>query len=162
KLLAKYGNVEDFLVDDPFARTAAAAAAGQGRGGAYVSSRPPIPGRLSDPPLDFKRALADLHVAALNKAKTDGNVTIDLLARLAILKFLRAELGIQFAQLTEKGRARLKGYSIGGKSVELRERVSKFQVSKRTVLRRAGQDIFSTIREIEKETLAKLRRSLFG
>src|SRR4030095_7313242 len=106
------------------------------------------------------------HVSALNKAKNDGNIRVDLLARLAVLKFLRVELGIQYAQLTERCRTRLKTYdgsrSIGRKSVESAERFARFQIAKKTVLRRAGQEVFSTIREIEKETLAKLRRSLFG
>jgi hypothetical protein len=44
----------------------------------------------------------------------------------------------------------------------MRERFAKFQVGKKNVLRKAGQDIFSTLREIEKETVAKLRRSMFG
>jgi class 3 adenylate cyclase len=49
-----------------------------------------------------------------------------------------------------------------GKGVEYRERVAAFQVRKKIILRKAGQDLFETLREIEKETLARTRRSLFG
>ncbi len=48
------------------------------------------------------------------------------------------------------------------KALEYRERVSEFQVAKKTILRKTGQDIFRTLREIEKETLSRTRRSLFG
>jgi hypothetical protein len=49
-----------------------------------------------------------------------------------------------------------------GKSVEHLERVATFQVAKKIVLRKTGQELFRTMREMEKETLAKMRRSLFG
>src|SRR5258706_7931345 len=49
-----------------------------------------------------------------------------------------------------------------GKGVEYRERVAAFQVRKKIILRKTGQELFQTLREIEKETLARTRRSLFG
>jgi class 3 adenylate cyclase len=47
-------------------------------------------------------------------------------------------------------------------TVELRERFARFQINKKAVLRRAGLDLFQIIRDAEKETLGKTRRSLFG
>ena len=49
-----------------------------------------------------------------------------------------------------------------GKAVEYRERVAAFQVRKKIILRKPGQELFETLREIEKETLARTRRSFFG
>jgi class 3 adenylate cyclase len=46
--------------------------------------------------------------------------------------------------------------------MEVRERFAQFQINKRSVMRRAGQDLFSMMRDAEKETLAKTRRSLLG
>ena len=40
-----------------------------------------------------------------------------------------------------------------GKGVEYRERVAGFQVRKKIILRKTGQDLFQTLREVEKETL---------
>ena len=37
-----------------------------------------------------------------------------------------------------------------------------FQVAKKIILRKAGLELFHTLREIEKETLARMRQSLFG
>jgi len=183
RLLAKYGNVEDFLVEDPFTRAANSLPPTPGRATGFIGSpgMPPktpttAPGATSTgrftvskpiEPADFKKALTDLHTAALNRAKNDGNISLDLLARLAIIKYLRGEMVGQFNQLLERCRARLKGYegprAAGAhKAVEMRERFAQLQIAKKTVLRKAGQDIFATLREIEKETLARLRRSLLG
>ncbi len=113
---------------------------------------------------DWKPLLAELHLAALNRAKKEENVSIDLLARLAVTKFLRTEMHQQFAQVLERCRVLLKSYEgmRQGKAVEYRECVAAFQVRKKIILRKTGQDLFETLREIEKETLARMRRSLFG
>jgi hypothetical protein len=71
---------------------------------------------------------------------------------------------VQFADLVEQSRIVLKGYD-GAREVralELRERVAAFQVAKKTILRKASQELFQVLREVEKETLARMRRSLFG
>jgi hypothetical protein len=113
---------------------------------------------------ELKPLLADVHSAALNRAKAEGNPSLDVLARVAIIKFLRIELGSQFAQILERCRMTLKSYEgmRAQKALEYRERVAAFQVAKKVILRKTGQELFRTLREIEKETLARTRRSLFG
>jgi class 3 adenylate cyclase len=113
---------------------------------------------------DFKTLLAELHLSALNRAKKEEKISIDLLARLAVTKFLRTEMQQQFAQVLERCRVLLKSYEgmRQGKGVEYRERVAAFQVRKKIILRKTGQDLFETLREIEKGTLTRTRRSFFG
>ncbi len=113
---------------------------------------------------DWKPALTELHLAALNRAKKEEKISVDLLARLAVTKFLRMEMNLQFAQVLERCRVLLKTYDgiRQGKGVEYRERVAGFQVRKKIILRKTGQDLFETLREIEKETLGRTRRSFFG
>ncbi len=159
RLIAKYGMVEDLAgeVAPPAPRPSPLITRNEPK------AKPPRP----FDPGDFKRLLSELHVVTLNRAKADGNLSLDLLARLAIIKFLRAELPTQFAQVQERCRVKLKEYegprsAFVNKAVELRERFANFRVSKKTVLRKASQDIFQTLREVEKETLAHMRRSLFG
>jgi len=115
-------------------------------------------------PSDWKTLLTELHLAALNRAKKDEKISIDLLARLAITKFLRTEMSQQFAQLLERCRVLLKNYEgiRQGKAVEYRERVAAFQVRKKIILRKTGQELFETLRAVEKESLARTRRSFFG
>jgi class 3 adenylate cyclase len=113
---------------------------------------------------EWKPLLAELHLAALNRAKKEEKISVDLLARLAMTKFLRAEMHQQYAQVLERCRLLTKTYDgvRQTKGVEYRERMASFQVRKKIILRKTGQDLFETLREIEKETLARTRRSLFG
>jgi len=113
---------------------------------------------------ELKPLLADLQVSALNLAKTTGNFTVDTLARAAVIKFLRVQLNEQFAQMLERCRMMLRNFEGVRhlKAMEYREKVSAFQVSKRTILRRTGQELLRTLREVERETLVRMRRSLFG
>ncbi len=113
---------------------------------------------------DLKELLAELLVSTLNYAKKDGKLSLDVLARLGIIKFLRAEMNSQFAQVLERCRILIKGYDGGRQesAIQHRERLAAFQVRKKIILRKVGQDLFQTFREIEKETLGRTRRSLFG
>src|SRR6266853_1561741 len=113
---------------------------------------------------DLKSMLVSIHLAILNRAKAEGNPSVDVLGRLAVLKFIRAELQAQFARTLEQ--CRMKSKSLEGlrlaKMHETQELVASFQVRKKIIQRKAGQEIFRLLREIEKETLARTRRSLFG
>jgi len=165
RLIISYGNVEEVTAENtPITRPGRAT-------GALLTKSADDSGKLrakSGDPAEFKRALVDLHVAGLNLAKGHGNQHVDLLVRLAVIKFLRNEMPLQFNQVLERCRARLKvfegprGQGNQGKAVMLRDLFAHFQVNKKMVLRRAGQDLFQTLRDIEKQTLGKMRRSLFG
>lgn len=160
RLIARYGNVEDFLVEDAFSRPPQVVSPPRRLLG------PSDSGKSKSEPADFKKLLAELCVVALNQAKATGNPSLDLLARLAILKFQRSEFTTQFNQVLERCRVKLKSFDSARapsqKAVEMRERFARFQVGKRAVLRRVGQEVFTTWREVEKETLGRMRRSLFG
>jgi hypothetical protein len=155
-LVAKYGNVQDLAAPElaPVRPTG-------------LAPPPPRGGPKPSEAHEFKRTLSELLSAALNRAKAESNPSLDLLARLAVLKFLRAELGAQFTQVLERCRTRLKGFEgprhhNPARAVEMRERFAQLQIHKKAILRKAGQELFETQREVEKETLARLRRSLFG
>jgi class 3 adenylate cyclase len=113
---------------------------------------------------DLKNLLVSLHLAILNRAKAEENPSVDLLGRLAVLKFIRAEMQAQFAHILEQ--CRRKSKSLEGlretKMFETQTLVATFQISRKIILRKTGQEIFQLLREIEKETLARTRRSLFG
>jgi len=126
-----------------------------------------LAGRQAKPkadPNDWKSLLTELLVASLNRAKKEYKLGVDVLARLAVTKFLRTEMNQQFSQVVERCRVMLKSYDNmrQSKAHEYRERVATFQVRKKIILRKTGQDIFETLREVEKSTLARTRRSLFG
>jgi hypothetical protein len=113
---------------------------------------------------DFQRSLADLLLEALNRAKGRDSLSVDLVARLAVLKFLRLELAGQFAEVLERCRTVQKNAEAlrMSRALQIRERVGALLVGKRRVLRRTGQELFETLREVEKQHLSRMRRSLFG
>ncbi|HEX9254847.1 MAG TPA: hypothetical protein VF938_04855 [Candidatus Angelobacter sp.] len=153
KLVARHGNVEELIAEE--------------RNAVRVPPRQQGQANRQSESTEFKRLLTELHVASLNRAKAESNVSLDLLFRLAVLKFQRTELLNQYAQVLERCRARVKYYeaprqSGNSRTLEMRERLAGFQINKKNVLRRAGQDLFVLLREAEKETLGRTRRSLFG
>ena len=152
RLVARHGNVEELAAEE---RTNGAQARPQRNAGPQFDAA------------ECKRLLTELHVVALNRAKVEDNVSLDLLFRLAMLKFQRIELLNQYGNVLERCRARVKQYegprqSGTNRTLEVRERLAGFQINKKNVLRRAGQDLFVLLREAEKETLGRTRRSLFG
>jgi hypothetical protein len=157
KLIAKYGNVEE-LTSEPLRGS------NDNIAGRSWERRPVAKNRWD--PGEFKRMLSDLHVAAVTKAKGEDNVSIDLLFRLAVIKFQRNELLNQYNLVLERCRARVKqsegARNSTARTMETRERFAQFQINKKAVLRRAGQDLFSVLRDVEKETLARTRRSFLG
>jgi len=155
RLIVRFGNVEGLLAveTDDIAQP-----------NPFIGSRVAQKTRPKTGPSELKPLLAEIHVAALNRAKATENLAVDMLARVAIIKFLRIELNGQFAQVLERCRMMLKNYEgvRQGKAVEHRERVATFQVAKKIVVRKTGQELFRTLREMDKETLARMRRSFFG
>lgn len=155
RLIVRHGDLEGPL---------AAELPDQNKAPAWMRSAAAGSSRSVPEKTEWKPLLAELLLAAVNRAKKEEKISVDLLARLAIIKFLRGEMHQQYAQVLERCRLLTKTYDGArqGKGVEYRERMAAFQVRKKIILRKTGQDLFETLREIEKETLARTRRSLFG
>src|SRR6266567_3415384 len=155
RLIARHGDLEGLL-------SAESGRAAQGP--SWMTHQAERTARPKNDSGGWKAALTDLQVASLNRAKKEFKLSVDLLARLAVTKFLRVEMNLQFSQVLERCRVLLKSYDSmrQGKAHEYREQLATFQVRKRIILRKAGQENFETLREVEKSTLARTRRSLFG
>src|SRR5690242_4498558 len=101
RLIIRHGDLEGLL----------AAEAPQPRPTSHFIGSTPGPKRSTQPSSsELKPLLAEVHTAALNLSKAEGNFGLDTLARVAIIKFLRIELGSQFAQILERCRLVLKSY----------------------------------------------------
>jgi hypothetical protein len=151
RLIARYGAIEEFLLEVPKHP--------QRRGPAKPETKSEAP--------DLVAVLSELQLASLNRAKGQCNASLDLLARLAVIKFLRSEMLAEYNALLEKLRAKLKTYEgplqqNAAATIHLRERIAKFQVEKKPALRKVGQELFQTLLELEKGALSLTRRSLFG
>ena len=155
RLIARHGELEGLL---------AAEAPQPSQGPSWLRNLTSKAARPKSDSSDWKSLLTELQVGSLNRAKKQNKLPLDILARLAVTKFLRTEMNQQFAQVLERCRLLLKTYDNmrQQKAHEYRERLATFQVRKRIILRKTGLDIFETLREVEKSTLARTRRSLFG
>src|SRR5579863_5597327 len=155
RLIARHGDLEGLL---------SAEAPQQSQGPSWMRNLAGKVVRPKNDPGEWKSLLTELQVAALNRAKKEYKLSVDVLARLAVTKFLRTEMNQQFALVLERCRITIKSYDNmrQEKAHEYRERLAKFQVRKRIILRKTGQELFETLREVEKSTLARTRRSLFG
>lgn len=156
RLIARDGGVADLLAEKP-----------TGTFDAPPQIFRQVKEEAPKPVEDFKTVFSGLLIESLNRAKNENNPSLDLLLRLAVVKFFRAELAAQFTSILEKLRAKQADYERpkhhqATKALHIRERCTAYQLNKKSLLRRAGEQLFQTLREIEKETLARLRRALFG
>ncbi len=156
RLVGQYGEVKDLMAE-------AMEPAAQANLPPWMRTQKTQEQRASGGPSDWKSLLKEVCLGALNRAKSEGNQSLDLLARLALIKMLRAEMGQQFALALERCNALRQNCNLRQNVLQqYQERATTLKLRKKMILRKTGQDLFLTLREIEKESLARTRRSLFG
>src|SRR6202049_3793691 len=114
----------------------------------------------------FRKLLTGLLQSSLGKAKQQKNIEIDLLFRLALLKFLTAELVNQFGNVIldvkEYIRKRGEYFERSQQAHVIKARLSEMQSARRDVIRGVGQQVAQMLADIEDTVIAKTRRALFG
>src|SRR5207245_7729872 len=100
------------------------------------------------------------------QAKYQKNIEIDILFRLAILKFLTQELGNQFANLILEGkewiRQRGEQFERSQQAHVMKAKLSELQSARRGVLRSVGQQVAQMVVDAEENVVCRARRALFG
>jgi 2'-5' RNA ligase len=114
----------------------------------------------------FRKLLSDLLQSSLTNAKYQKNIEIDLVFRVALLKFLTQELGNQFANLILEGkewiRQRGEHFERSQQAHVIKARLSELQSARRAVVRKVGQQVAQILADVEDNVIAKARRALFG
>ncbi|HKM83631.1 MAG TPA: hypothetical protein VJY15_22060 [Candidatus Acidoferrum sp.] len=114
----------------------------------------------------FRKLLTELLQSSLTNAKHQKNIEIDLLFRLAILKFITGELQNQFANviLDCKAYMRKRGeyFERSQAAHVIKARLTEMQSARRDVLRLIGQLVAQILIDIEENVISKTRRALFG
>jgi len=114
----------------------------------------------------FRKLLADVLHSSLTNAKYHKNIEMDLLFRVAILKFLTTELGSQFANLIHEGkewiRQRGEHFERSQQAHVIKARLSELQSARRSVIRAVGQQVAQSWIDVEENIIAKARKALFG
>jgi hypothetical protein len=114
----------------------------------------------------FRKILTDVMQSSLTQAKFQKNIEVDLLFRLALLKFLSQEIGNQFAALVQEGkewvRQRGEQFERSQQAHVIKARLAELQAARRVVVRGVGQQIAQVLADIEENVISKARRALFG
>ena len=112
----------------------------------------PRPSRGPDS-VAFRKLLSELLQSALTQAKYHKNIEIDLLFRLSLLKFLTSEIGNQFANIILEGkewvRQRGEHFERSQQAHVIKARLSELQASRRSVIRRVGQQVAQILVDVE-------------
>jgi len=114
----------------------------------------------------FRKLLSELLQSAVTQAKFYKNIEIDILFRLAILKFITQELVNQFANIILEGkewiRQRGEHFERSQQAHVLKAKLTELQSARRGVLRVVGQQVAQMVVDAEENVVCKTRRALFG
>jgi hypothetical protein len=114
----------------------------------------------------FRRTLTNVLQSSLTRAKFQKNIEIDLLFRLALLKFLTGELQSQFANVILDGkeyiRKRGDHFERSQQAHVIKAKLSEMQSARRDVVRTVGQVVAQIVVDVEENVISKARRALFG
>lgn len=114
----------------------------------------------------FRKLLTDLLQSGITRAQFEKNIEYDLLFRLAVLKFLTQEISSEFSSLVveckEEIRTRGTHFEHSEQAHVRRAQIAELQSNRKAVVRRVGQSLFHTLKELDETVLAKSRRALFG
>ena len=122
---------------------------------------------------DFRHSCKDVLQEAINKAKSDSEIQIDLLAQIAIVKMLTEEIQHQFKALIDylnnyarKLNAVAQKYEISrnlshSKYIGIKEKLSDIQQKKKRILLNVAQEIFEDLLDIQHKDLKEMREASF-
>src|SRR5271165_7009143 len=114
----------------------------------------------------FRKLLTEMMQSSLNRAKYQKNIEIDVLFRLAILKFLSGELLNQFGNVILDGKEHIRKrgeyFERSQQAHVIMARLSEMQSGRRNVVRLVGQLVAQMFADIDENVIAKARRALFG
>ena len=128
--------------------------------------KPPAPPKPADK-REFKDQLQDLLVNVLNRANAEKNPQLELLAHVAVFKYLAGEFQAQYARIVVEAREKLKlldrpGHASQARSYRLKELLSNFQKNKKLILLRGSRELLDLIQGLRNDVVRKTRESFFG
>ena len=114
----------------------------------------------------FRRILTEVLQASLTNAKFQDSIETDLLHRLALLKFMTAEIVNQFSTLLVECkdwiRSRGELFEHSEQAHVMRSKISEVQAGRKGIYRQVGETLYRIWSEVEEASIAKSRRALFG
>jgi hypothetical protein len=114
----------------------------------------------------WKRQTLELLQASLTRAKYEKKVELDLLFRVALLKFLTQEIAAQFASLLLEAkewiRSRGEYFERSEQAHVMKARLADLQANRRGIFRQVAQHVYQILLDFEESNLGRWRKALFG
>jgi hypothetical protein len=114
----------------------------------------------------WKRQTLELLQASLTRAKYEKKIELDLLFRVALLKFLTQEIGAQFASLLLEAkewiRSRGEYFERSEQAHVMKARLADLQGSRRRIFGQVAQHVCQIFLDFEEDNLGRWRKALFG
>lgn len=114
----------------------------------------------------WKRQTLELMQASITRAKYEKKVELDLLFRVALMKFLTQEIGAQFASLMLEAkewiRSRGEYFERSEQAHVMKAKLADLQANRRNIFRQVAQHIYQILDEFEENNLGRWRKALFG
>lgn len=116
--------------------------------------------------IEFKQICKDVLLDALNLAKREREIQIDMMAQAALVKFFTEELEKQFQKMTNRIRHLIfekeKSFKDSHAAVQLKEELTVASRNRRQILIQSGKELFGHLNEIQSSELKSIRESNFG
>lgn len=116
---------------------------------------------------EFKRLFQEVLLTALSLARAQQNPELDLLANLAVVKYLGWEVQRQYQLLLLQGKNKMKTLegprgASSARSFETQQIFSDFQTQKKLFLRLVTTELQRSLNEVQADAVRKTRESYFG
>lgn len=114
----------------------------------------------------FRRMLTEVLQASQTHAKYKQSIDIDVLHRLALLKFFTQEISDQFSSVLVECKESIRGrgelFEHSEQAHVLRSKIAEMRADRKRVFRQVGETLCRIWCEVEDGVLSKSRRALFG
>lgn len=114
----------------------------------------------------WKRELLELLQNSLTRAKYEKKIEKDILLRVALIKFLTQEIGMQFSNLLLEAKEWIRNrgeyFERSEQAHVMKARLAELQADRRNIFRQVGQGVYQILVELDENHLARARRALFG
>jgi class 3 adenylate cyclase len=116
---------------------------------------------------ELKRLFTEVLVGALNQARARKSPELDLLANLAVLKYLAYEARQQYDWILLQGKNKARSFegprhASSPRVAEFQQQINDFQTTKKHVLRLVTQDLQRILNEVQSDSVRRTRQSLSG
>jgi class 3 adenylate cyclase len=114
----------------------------------------------------WKRQTLELLQASLTRAKYEKKIELDLLFRVALMKFLTQEIAAEFANLLLEAkewiRSRGEYFERSEQAHVMKARLADLQGNRRNIFRQVAQHVYQILLEFEENNLGRWRKALVG